>query len=113
MYGIAGERRLAEWQVPWLSGYQRSSPVRVGNAASGQLQLDVYGEVMDALHRARKGGLQVPHSSWAVETAMVSHLETIWDEPDDGLWEVRGGRRQFTFSKVMAWVGAGPGSPYR
>ena len=104
MYGLRGERRLLEWEVGWLPGYQGARPVRVGNAASEQLQLDVYGEVMDALHQARAGGLDVPPSAWALQVNMIEHLETIWREPDDGIWEVRGGRRQFVHSKVMAWV---------
>ena len=104
MYGLAGERRLAEWEVPWLTGYHGSRPVRVGNAAHGQLQLDVYGEVMDALYQARRGGLVMREASWALQRAIVEHLETIWQEPDEGIWEVRGERRHFTHSKVMAWV---------
>ena len=104
MYGIAGERRLTEWEVPWLPGYLGSAPVRIGNAASGQLQLDVYGEVMGALYHSREGGLEVPGSTWDMQVVMVEHLASIWDQPDEGIWEVRGGRRQFTFSKVMAWV---------
>ena len=104
MYGVAGERRLDEYEVPWLPGYENSAPVRVGNAAAGQVQLDVYGEVLDALYVARKAGLAYDERSWSVECAMVRHLETIWDQPDDGIWEVRGGRRHFTHSKVMAWV---------
>ena len=104
MYGIAGERRLSEWSPDWLPGYQGASPVHIGNAASEQLQLDVYGEVMDALHLARKGGLVQPVSAWPLQRQMVEHLETIWDQPDDGIWEMRGGRRHFTHSKVMAWV---------
>ena len=79
-------------------------PVRIGNAASEQLQLDVYGEVMDAMHQARAGGLEVPPSAWALQVNMIEHLETIWQQPDDGIWEVRGGRRHFVHSKVMAWV---------
>jgi GH15 family glucan-1,4-alpha-glucosidase len=104
MYGIFGERRLAEWEVPWLPGYQGASPVRIGNAASGQLQLDVYGEMMDALHLAREGGLSSSMPDWRLQCQAMFHLEKIWMEPDDGIWEVRGGRRQFTHSKVMAWV---------
>lgn len=104
MYGIAGERRLAEWEVPWLTGYQGASPVRVGNAASGQLQLDVWGEMMDALHLARAGGLDHWPSGWEFQVKALEHLETIWRDPDDGIWEVRGGRKHFTHSKVMAWV---------
>jgi GH15 family glucan-1,4-alpha-glucosidase len=104
MYGIAGERRLDEWEVPWLPGYENSAPVRVGNAASGQVQLDVYGEIMDALYLARKKGLHADQAFWNLECALIEHLKTIWDQPDDGIWEVRGDRRQFTHSKVMAWV---------
>ena len=104
MYGVAGERRLEEYEVPWLPGYEKSSPVRIGNAAAGQVQLDVYGEVLDALYVARKAGLPSNAASWALECALVAHLETIWDQPDDGIWEVRGGRKHFTHSKVMAWV---------
>ncbi len=104
MYGLAGERRLAEWEVPWLAGYQGASPVRVGNAASGQLQLDVYGEVMDALYRAREGGLHAPHSSWNLQCGVLGHLESVWQLPDEGMWEVRGGSKHFTLSKVMVWV---------
>jgi GH15 family glucan-1,4-alpha-glucosidase len=104
MYGVAGERRLDEYAVPWLPGYEGSAPVRIGNAAAGQVQLDVYGEVLDALYVARKAGLAFDATSWSLECAMACHLETIWDQPDDGIWEVRGGRRHFTHSKVMAWV---------
>jgi GH15 family glucan-1,4-alpha-glucosidase len=104
MYGLAGERRLDEWSVPWLPGYQGAAPVRIGNAAAGQLQLDVFGEVLNALHQARVGGLGSPPQSWELETALVEHLETIWEQPDEGIWETRGGRQHFTFSKAMAWV---------
>ena len=104
MYGIYGERRLAEWEVPWLPGYQGAAPVRVGNAASGQLQLDVWGEMMDALHLARRGGLAESASAWSMQCQALRHLEEIWKEPDDGIWEIRGPRQQFTHSKVMAWV---------
>jgi GH15 family glucan-1,4-alpha-glucosidase len=104
MYGIAGERRLSEMEVPWLPGYAGSKPVRIGNAASDQLQLDVYGEVMDALHIARDSGLAEPESAWDLQIKLVERLEQIWSHPDEGIWEVRGGRRQFTFSKMMAWV---------
>jgi GH15 family glucan-1,4-alpha-glucosidase len=104
MYGIAGERILTEWSPSWLPGYQGASPVRVGNAASEQLQLDVYGEVIGALHLARTKDLASPASAWAMQCEFMSHLETIWNLPDEGIWEVRGARRQFTFSKVMAWV---------
>jgi GH15 family glucan-1,4-alpha-glucosidase len=104
MYGIFGERRLAEWEVPGLPGYQGAAPVRIGNAASGQLQLDVWGEMMDALHLARKGGLADSASGWDMQCQALRHLEDIWMQPDDGIWEVRGPRQQFTHSKVMAWV---------
>ena len=104
MYGVAGERRLDEWQIPWLPGYEHSTPVRVGNAASGQVQLDIYGEVMDALYLARQKGLTADHEMWDVQREMIGHLQQIWDQPDNGIWEVRGGRQQFTHSKVMAWV---------
>ena len=104
MYGIRGERRLTEWEVPWLSGYEKSAPVRIGNAAHNQLQLDIFGEVMDALHQARQGGLGGYEAGWDLEREFLAHLETIWKEPDEGIWEVRGGREHFTYSKVMAWV---------
>ena len=104
MYGLAGEKRLAEWEIPWLSGYEGAKPVRIGNAASGQLQIDVFGEVMDAFHQARVGGIQVLAEGWDFERALLSHLEKIWSSPDEGIWEVRGGRQHFTYSKVMAWV---------
>lgn len=104
MYGVAGERRLDEFELPWLPGYENSTPVRVGNAAAGQLQLDVYGEVIGAMYLARRAGLASDDASWSLECSLVRHLETLWDQPDDGIWEVRGGRRHFTHSKVMAWV---------
>jgi GH15 family glucan-1,4-alpha-glucosidase len=104
MYGLAGERRLPEFDVPWLPGYEQSRPVRIGNAAHGQLQLDVYGEVIDALHQARRGALDSQEIDWAFQRALLEHLESIWDAPDEGIWEVRGGPRHFTHSKVMAWV---------
>ncbi len=104
MYGVAGERRLDEFEVPWLAGYEGALPVRIGNAAAGQIQLDVYGEVLDAMYAARKAGLKGDTPSWALECAMLRHLEEIWNEPDEGIWEVRGSRRHFTHSKVMAWV---------
>ena len=103
MYGIAGERRLTEWTAPWLPGYENSAPVRIGNAAYSQLQLDVFGEIMDVHHQARRGGLS-GSESWSVQLAFLDHLQQIWKEPDEGIWEVRGGHRQFTYSKVMAWV---------
>lgn len=104
MYGVAGERRFAEYELPWLPGYEGAAPVRIGNAAAGQVQLDVYGEVMDAFYVARGAGLAAESASWALECALIAHLEKIWDQPDDGIWEVRGGRKHFTHSKVMAWV---------
>ena len=104
MYGVGGERHLLEWEAVWLPGYQGAKPVRIGNAASEQLQLDIYGEVMDALHQARGGGLAVPADAWALQVNMLEHLENIWRQPDDGIWEVRGERRHFVHSKVMAWV---------
>ena len=104
MYGLAGERRLPEIEIPWLPGYENSTPVRVGNAAHDQLQLDVYGEVMDAMHQARRGGLVESEADWAFQSAVLRHLESIWQRPDHGLWEVRGEPRHFTYSKVMAWV---------
>lgn len=104
MYAVSGERRLTEWEVPWLSGYEASSPVRIGNAAHTQLQLDVYGELMDALYQARRGGLPENERAWAVQCALLSHLEETWTEPDEGIWEVRGGRKHFTYSKIMTWV---------
>jgi GH15 family glucan-1,4-alpha-glucosidase len=104
MYGLAGERHLREWEADWLPGYRGSRPVRIGNAAHAQLQLDVYGEVMDALHHAREGGLAAPPASWDLQRSLIDHLERIWQEPDEGIWETRGGRRPFTLSRVMAWV---------
>jgi GH15 family glucan-1,4-alpha-glucosidase len=104
MYGLAGERRLPEIEIPWLPGYERSVPVRVGNGAHDQLQLDVYGEVMDAMHQARRGGLAADEADWAFQCALLKHLEAVWQQPDHGLWEVRGEPRHFTYSKVMAWV---------
>ena len=104
MYGIRGERRLTEWQVPWLPGYENSQPVRIGNAAHNQLQLDIFGEVMDALHQARQGGLGGNEAGWDLQREFLEHLETIWREPDEGLWEMRGPRQHFTHSKAMAWL---------
>jgi GH15 family glucan-1,4-alpha-glucosidase len=104
MYGIAGERRLPELELPWLPGYEGSRPVRIGNAASGQFQLDVFGEVADALHAARRFGLDFVERGWTFERSLVTYLEGVWREPDEGIWEVRGPRRHFTHSKVMAWV---------
>ena len=104
MYGVAGERRLWEWEVPWLAGYEGSKPVRVGNAAYGQLQLDVFGEMIDALYQARRGGLPANERAWAVELAVLEYLASAWRKPDQGIWEVRSGPQHFTYSKMMAWV---------
>jgi len=104
MYGVAGERRLTEWQVPWLPGYENSAPVRIGNAAHNQLQLDVLGELMDTLYQARVGGLPPSQYGWALEIEFLKHLENIWQKKDSGIWEVRGEEEHFTYSKVMAWV---------
>jgi GH15 family glucan-1,4-alpha-glucosidase len=104
VYGVTGARRLDEVELPWLSGYRNSKPVRVGNAASRQFQLDVYGEVMDSLHLARAADLEPHPEAWNVQLALMRFLESHWNLPDQGLWEVRGRRRQFTHSKIMAWV---------
>ncbi|MGB2953429.1 MAG: glycoside hydrolase family 15 protein [Gaiellaceae bacterium] len=104
MYGVAGERRLTELELDWLPGYEGSRPVRVGNAASDQRQLDVYGEVMDALYQAREQGLGTQKHYWQIQRVLLRFLETAWREPDEGIWEVRGGAKHFTHSKVMAWV---------
>jgi GH15 family glucan-1,4-alpha-glucosidase len=106
MYGVAGERLLPEVELGWLAGYEGSAPVRIGNAAVEQFQLDVYGEVMDALHQARRVGIPPDEASWALQRALMEFLESRWREPDEGLWEIRGPRRHFTHSKVMAWVAA-------
>ena len=106
MYGIDGTRRLPEAELPWLAGYEGSSPVRTGNQASGQLQLDVWGETLDGLNLAREAGIHTSADAWAIQVALMEHLEGEWQEPDNGLWEVRGDRRHFTHSKVMAWVAA-------
>jgi len=104
MYGLAGERQLVEVEVPWLPGYEGSKPVRTGNAAHGQLQLDVYGEVMDALHQARRHELTPREADWSFQRTLLQHLEAVWNQPDQGIWEIRGPSRHFTYSKVMAWV---------
>jgi GH15 family glucan-1,4-alpha-glucosidase len=104
MYGITGERRLTEYELKWLPGYENSKPVRIGNGAHNQHQLDVYGEVLDSLHVARKVGLAPDENVWRIERELVKFLETDWKKPDEGIWEVRGPRRHFTHSKVMAWV---------
>lgn len=104
MYGVAGERRLPELELPWLDGYEKSRPVRIGNAALGQLQLDVFGELMDTAHTARKLQGHTSDDAWKLQTALVGALESLWREPDEGIWEIRGPRRHFTHSKIMAWV---------
>jgi GH15 family glucan-1,4-alpha-glucosidase len=104
MYGPAGERRLTELELKWLPGYEGSAPVRIGNAATQQFQLDVYGEIMDAMHQSRRTGIEPEETSWMLQQAIMEHLENVWEQPDEGIWEVRGPRRQFTHSKVMAWV---------
>jgi GH15 family glucan-1,4-alpha-glucosidase len=104
MYGVAGERRLAEWEAEWLPGYEGSVPVRIGNAAVQQRQLDVYGEVVDALCLAARSGIPADRHAWSLQRALLDFLEKHWSEPDEGIWEVRGPRRDFVHSKVMAWV---------
>jgi len=104
MYGLAGERRLTEFELKHLPGYENSRPVRIGNAASEQLQLDVYGEVLDAMHLARTVGIDPGENSWRLQRLLVKFVENNWNKPDNGLWEIRGPRRHFTHSKVMTWV---------
>ncbi|MEU4547782.1 glycoside hydrolase family 15 protein [Nonomuraea dietziae] len=104
MYGVAGERRLPEMELGWLAGYENSRPVRIGNGAVEQLQLDVYGEVMNCLYLARTSGLAPDDRAWSIQRGLLDYVEEHWDEPDEGLWEVRGPRRHFTHSKVMCWV---------
>jgi GH15 family glucan-1,4-alpha-glucosidase len=104
VYGVTGVRRLDEVELPWLPGHKKSKPVRIGNAASTQFQLDVYGEVMDSLHLARAADMEPHPEAWNVQLAMLEFLESHWQDPDDGIWEVRGPRRHFTHSKIMAWV---------
>ncbi len=104
MYGVIGERRLWEYEIDWLGGYEHSAPVRIGNAAHRQFQLDVYGEVLDSMHQARHMGIDEDPNAWAVQQALLEFLESGWKEPDEGIWEVRGGRQDFVHSKVMAWV---------
>ncbi len=106
MYGCAGERRLPELVLDWLPGYEGARPVRIGNAAVGQYQLDVFGEVMDSLHQARRIGIPPDPFAWALQQSLMEFLESRWREPDEGIWEVRGPRRHFTHSKIMAWVAA-------
>jgi GH15 family glucan-1,4-alpha-glucosidase len=104
MYGIWGQRRLLEWLADWLPGYEGAQPVRVGNAAHAQLQLDVYGELIDAFHQSRMARLKLDDESWALECAVLNHLAEVWDQPDHGIWERRGQPRHYVFSKVMTWV---------
>jgi GH15 family glucan-1,4-alpha-glucosidase len=106
MYGAAGERQLPELTLDWLPGYEGSQPVRIGNAAVDQFQLDVYGETMDALHQARRNGVAPDPNAWRVQQALMDFLEGAWREPDEGIWEVRGARQHFVHSKMMAWVAA-------
>ncbi len=103
LYSVTGERRLDEIELSWLPGYEGAAPVRIGNAAARQFQLDVYGEVMDTLHLARAAGLPTEPHAWRIQRALLDFLTTHWQEPDEGIWEIRGPRRQFTYSKVMAW----------
>jgi GH15 family glucan-1,4-alpha-glucosidase len=104
MYGVGGERWLPELTVPWLPGYEKSLPVRIGNAANEQLQLDVFGELADALFQARKGGIEFSKRGLALRPVILDYLAAAWREPDEGIWETRGGRQHFVHSKVMAWV---------
>ncbi|NPU09384.1 glycoside hydrolase family 15 protein [Bradyrhizobium sp. 83002] len=104
MYGIMGQRRLTEWEAEWLPGYEGAQPVRIGNAAHAQLQLDVYGELIDAFHQARMSRLKLDDGTWALECAVLDHLTDVWNQPDHGIWERRGDGRHYVFSKVMTWV---------
>jgi len=104
MYGVHGERRLDEREIPWLSGYENSKPVRIGNAASNQFQLDVFGEVLLAMQQSHELGLETDESDWRLQVQLMRFLEAHWHEPDEGIWEVRGGRKHFTHSKMMAWL---------
>ncbi|WP_024506429.1 glycoside hydrolase family 15 protein [Bradyrhizobium sp. ARR65] len=104
MYGIKGQRRLWEWEADWLPGYQGAQPVRIGNAAHAQLQLDVYGELIDVFHQSRMTKLQLGEESWGLECAVLDHLTEVWDKPDHGIWERRGDPKHYVFSKVMTWV---------
>lgn len=106
VYGIAGEHRLLEFEMPWLPGYENSAPVRAGNLAYTQLQLDVYGEIMAAMYLARKRGLPPDENAWRVQSVMLEHLESVWRGPDDGIWEIRKEPRHYTHSRVLAWVAA-------
>jgi GH15 family glucan-1,4-alpha-glucosidase len=104
MYGVHGERRLDEREIPWLSGYENSKPVRIGNAASNQFQIDVFGDVLFAMHESHTAGLETSEADWQLQLELMRFLESNWEKPDEGIWEVRGGRKQFTHSKMMAWV---------
>ena len=104
IYGVGGERRLDESEIPWLSGYENSKPVRIGNAASRQFQLDVYGEVLAVMWQADHVGMKMEEPDWALMVQLMKFLESHWQEPDEGIWEVRGGRKHFTHSKMMAWL---------
>jgi len=104
MYGIMGQRRLLEWEAGWLPGYEGAQPVRVGNAAHAQLQLDVYGELIDAFHQSRMAALELGEDSWALGCAVLEHLAEVWDQPDHGIWERRGEGKHYVSSKVMTWV---------
>jgi GH15 family glucan-1,4-alpha-glucosidase len=104
MYGCAGERRLTELEVDWLPGYEGSTPVRIGNAAYLQTQLDVYGELMDVLHQSRRHGIELEPHVWDLQRAVMDHLESTWDRPDEGIWEFRDAEANFTHSRMMAWV---------
>jgi GH15 family glucan-1,4-alpha-glucosidase len=104
LYGVNGERRLEEYEVPWLSGYENSTPVRIGNAASKQFQLDVYGEVVSSMYHAHRTGIKMDKTGWALQVSLLKFLESHWQKPDEGIWEVRGPRQHFTHSKMMAWL---------
>jgi len=104
VYGVSGERRLEEFEIPWLSGYENSKPVRIGNGASNQFQLDVYGEILAAIWKADRAGLKLEDPDWHLMVQLMKFLESNWQKPDEGIWEVRGGRKHFTHSKMMAWV---------
>src|SRR5204862_3780262 len=104
IYGVRGERRLDEYEIPWLPGYEDSKPVRIGNAASNQFQLDVYGEILAAMWQADRAGIKMEEPDWALMVQLMKFLESNWQKPDEGMWEVRGGRKHFTHSKMMAWV---------
>ena len=104
MYGVHGERRLDEREIPWLSGYENSKPVRIGNAASDQFQLDVFGGVLQSMYQSHVTGLETSESDWRLMVELMRFLESNWEKPDEGIWEVRGGRKQFTHSKMMVWV---------